>query len=255
MNFEENKGSITTTISNKIATLIFGHPLGNSFPSSLLQKFTAEINHLGKNNDVAIIILKSEGNGPFCGGASFQELLNITTLEDGKQFFSGFANVINAMRKCPKLIIANVQGKAVGGGVGLVAACDFAFATENAAIKLSELAIGIGPFVIEPVVSKKIGKTALTELSLMAKDWKDANWAQEKGLYNFVFNEAAALEENLQHFCQELASYNPEALLEMKKVFWDNTAHWDNLLIERAAISGKLVLSDFTKKALESFKK
>lgn len=255
MNFDENSGTITSTINNKIATLTFGHPLGNSFPSSLLQKFTAEINRLSENNNVAIIILKSEGNGPFCGGASFQELLNVETLEEGKLFFSGFANVINAMRKCTKLIIGNVQGKAVGGGVGLVAACDFVFATENAAIKLSELTIGIGPFVIEPVVTKKIGKTALTELSLLAKDWKDATWAKEKGLYNYVFSDATSLEESLKAFCETLATYNPEALTEMKKVFWENTAHWDDLLIERAAISGKLVLSDFTKKALKSFRK
>lgn len=255
MNFDENSGAITSTINNKIATLTFGHPLGNSFPSSLLQKFTTEINHLSEKNDVAIIILKSEGNGPFCGGASFQELLNIATLEEGKLFFSGFANVINAMRKCTKLIIGNVQGKAVGGGVGLVAACDFAFATENASIKLSELTIGIGPFVIEPVVTKKIGKTALTELSLLAKDWKDAAWAKEKGLYNYVFNNSVLLEESLKEFCETLATYNPEALTEMKKVFWENTAHWDDLLLERAAISGKLVLSDFTKKALASFRK
>ena len=255
MNFDENSGAITSTINNKIATLTFGHPLGNSFPSSLLQKFTAEINRLSENNDVAIIILKSEGNGPFCGGASFQELLNIATLEEGKRFFSGFANVINAMRKCTKLIIGNVQGKAVGGGVGLAAACDFAFATENAAIKLSELTIGIGPFVIEPVVTKKIGKTALTELSLLAKDWKDAAWAKEKGLYNYIFDDAISLEENLIEFCATLVTYNPEALTEMKKVFWENTEHWDDLLLERAAISGKLVLSDFTKKALESFRK
>lgn len=255
MNFDENSGAITSTINNKIATLTFGHPLGNSFPSSLLQKFTAEINRLSENNDVAIIILKSEGNGPFCGGASFQELLNIATLEEGKLFFSGFANVINAMRKCTKLIIGNVQGKAVGGGVGLVAACDFVFATENASIKLSELTIGIGPFVIEPVVTKKIGKTALTELSLLAKDWKSAAWAKEKGLYNYVFDDAISLEESLKEFCETLATYNPEALTEMKKVFWKNTEHWDDLLLERAAISGKLVLSDFTKKALESFRK
>ena len=255
MNLDENNGSISSTINNKIATLTFGHPLGNSFPGSLLQKFTFEINRLSENNDVTVIVLKSEGNGPFCGGASFQELLNIETFEDGKQFFSGFANVINAMRKCTKLIIGNVQGKAVGGGVGLVAACDFAFATENASIKLSELTIGIGPFVIEPVVTKKIGKTALTELSLMAKDWKDATWAKEKGLYNFVFSDIVLLEKNLQQFCEELTNYNPEALTEMKKVFWENTSHWDDLLIERAAISGKLVLSDFTKKALAGFRK
>jgi methylglutaconyl-CoA hydratase len=255
MNLDENRGSIYSTVSNKIATLTFGHPLGNSFPSNLLQKLTSEINRLNENNEVAIIILKSEGNGPFCGGASFQELLNIETLEEGKQFFSGFANVINAMRKCTKLIIGNVQGKAVGGGVGLVAACDFAFATENASIKLSELTIGIGPFVIEPVVTKKIGKTALTELSLMAKNWKDAAWAKEKGLYNFIFNDITLLEENLQKFCEELANYNPEALAEMKKVFWENTSQWDDLLLERAAISGKLVLSNFTKKALEGFRK
>ena len=255
MNSDEQNGSLSSSINNKIATLTFGHPLGNSFPSSLLQKFTSEINRFSENNDVAIIILKSEGNGPFCGGASFQELLNIATLEEGKLFFSGFANVINAMRKCTKLIVGNVQGKAVGGGVGLVAACDFVFATADASIKLSELTIGIGPFVIEPVVTKKIGKTALTELSLLAKDWKDAAWAKEKGLYNFVFNDSVLLEGSLNEFCTTLATYNAEALTEMKEVFWENTAHWDDLLLERAAISGKLVLSDFTKNALAGFRK
>lgn len=249
-------GNLSTIIDeNKIATVCFSHPASNSFPSDLLQKLTSEINHLSNLDTVSVIILKSEGTSVFCAGASFDELLSISNEKDGNQFFSGFANVINAMRRCTKPIIGRIHGKAVGGGVGLAAACDYTFATNNGAIKLSEIAIGIGPFVIEPAVSRKIGKTAFTEMTLTPTLWKTAQWAKEKGLFTEVFETIELLDENLKNFTHELSSYNPEALVEMKKVFWEGTNHWDSLLYERASISGRLVLSDFTKQALEKFKK
>ena len=249
-------GNLSTIIDeNKIATVCFSHPASNSFPSNLLQKLTSEINYLSSLDTVSVIILKSEGTGAFCAGASFDELLSISNEKDGNLFFSGFANVINAMRKCTKPIIGRIHGKAVGGGVGLAAACDYTFATNNSAIKLSEIAIGIGPFVIEPAVSKKIGKTAFTEMTLTPTLWKTAQWAKEKGLFTEVFETIELLDENLKNFTHELSSYNPEALVEMKKVFWEGTNHWDSLLYERASISGRLVLSNFTKQALEKFKK
>ena len=249
-------GNLSTIIDeNKIATVCFSHPASNSFPSNLLQKLTSEINYLSSLDTVSVIILKSEGTGAFCAGASFDELLSISNEKDGNLFFSGFANVINAMRKCTKPIIGRIHGKAVGGGVGLAAACDYTFATNNSAIKLSEIAIGIGPFVIEPAVSRKIGKTALTEMTLTPTLWKTAQWAKEKGLFTEVFETIELLDENLRNFTLELSSYNPEALVEMKKVFWEGTNHWDSLLYERASISGRLVLSNFTKQALEKFKK
>ena len=249
-------GNLFTIIDeNKIATVCFSHPASNSFPSDLLQKLTLEINRLSTLDSVAILILKSEGTGAFCAGASFDELLSISNEIEGNQFFSGFANVINAMRKCSKLIIGRVQGKAVGGGVGLASACDYTFATTNSAIKLSEIAIGIGPFVIEPAVSRKIGKTAFSEMTLSPTKWKSALWANQKGLFTEVFETIELVDENLKVFTEELSTYNPEALVEMKKVFWEGTENWDNLLYERAAISGRLVLSKFTKQALEKFKK
>jgi methylglutaconyl-CoA hydratase len=247
-------GSLSITIENKIATITFSHPASNSFPSDLLHKLTTELNQISLNTEVNVVILQSEGN-TFCAGASFDELLSISNFETGKKFFSGFANVINAMRKCSKIIIGKVQGKAVGGGVGLISACDFAFAYQDAAVKLSEIAIGIGPFVIEPAVSRKIGKTAMTELTLQPTTWQSADWAKEKGLYVDLFDSQAEVGEAVEHLAVRLASYNPEALAEMKKVFWENTENWDELLYERAAISGKLVLSDFTKNALKEFKK
>lgn len=249
-------GNLSTIIDeNKIATVCFSHPASNSFPSNLLQKLTSEINYLSSLDTVSVIILKSEGTGVFCAGASFDELLSISNEKDGNLFFSGFANVINAMRKCTKPIIGRIHGKAVGGGVGLAAACDYTFATNNSAIKLSEIAIGIGPFVIEPAVNRKIGKTAFTEMTLTPTLWKTAQWANEKGLFTEVFETIELLDENLRNFTLELSSYNPEALVEMKKVFWEGTNHWDSLLYERASISGRLVLSNFTKQALEKFKK
>ncbi|MFD2892017.1 enoyl-CoA hydratase/isomerase family protein [Flavobacterium chuncheonense] len=248
------EGTINTTIENKIATIAFYHPASNSFPSTQLQKLTDAIRLAGENEQVSIIVLKSEGNGAFCAGASFDELLAVSNLEEGKLFFSGFANVINAMRNCPKLIVGRIHGKAVGGGVGIVAACDYTFATNNAATKLSELAIGIGPFVIEPAVSRKIGKTAMTGMTLAATEWKSAEWSQENGLFTKTFETTTELDEALNSFTENLSSYNPEALNEIKKVIWEGTEHWEQLLYERAAISGKLVLSDFTINALNQFK-
>lgn len=248
-------GSLYSKIENHIATIEFGHPASNSFPGELLQRLNDEIDMVGNNPDVSIIILRSEGDGAFCAGASFDELLAVNSLEDGAVFFSGFANVINAMRRCPKLIIGRIHGKAVGGGVGLAAACDYALATEGSAIKLSEFTIGIGPFVIAPAVERKVGKAALAELTIAAHEWKNAYWAQEKGLYAKVLENVSDLDKELDILTSKLAGYNPDALSAMKKVLWEGTENWDTLLADRAKISGTLVLSDFTKKALSQFRK
>lgn len=255
MTTSRENGSLYTNIENKIATVEFGHPASNSFPSILLDRLEKEINQLSENEEVNVILLRSEGEKAFCAGASFNELIEIEDLEAGKEFFSGFARVINAMRKCKKLIVGRVQGKTVGGGVGLVAACDYAMATDAASVKLSELSIGIGPFVIAPAVERKIGVDGLAEMTLAAHEWKNAYWAQEKGLYAKVFESIKDLDNEIEIFTEKLASYNPQALVEMKQILWKNTDHWTDLLNERAAISGELVLSDFTKKALAKFKK
>lgn len=254
MSLENTNGSLETSFQNTIATVQFGHPASNSFPRTLLDALTAEINSLSRNEDISVIILKSEGNKAFCSGASFDELLKVENEEQGVEFFSGFAHLLNAMRNCNKIIIGRVQGKAVGGGVGIISACDYVFATPQSDIKLSELAIGIGPFVIEPAVSRKIGKTAMTQMTLAAHEWKSADWAFQKGLYSDI-SDSENLDKDVENFAQRLSSYNPEALYEMKKIIWDGTEQWESLLFERAAITGKLVLSDFTKNALLQFKK
>ena len=248
-------GSLYTHIQNKIAVIEFYHPAGNSLPGELLARLAAAFNELSTNNEVNVIILKSEKETTFCAGASFDELSSISTVDDGNQFFLGFANVINAMRKCSKLIIGRVQGKAVGGGVGLAAACDYCFATEQASIKLSEFTIGIGPFVIAPSVTRKMGVAALSELTLDATNWQNAYWAKEKGLFAKVFETITEMDKEVDNLSLKLSQYNPEALKEMKKFLWEGTEHWDRLLEERAKISGKLVLSETTKNALLKFKK
>lgn len=255
MNAQETKASLITIVENNIATVEFGHPASNSFPQSLLELLTAQINTLSVDDNVTLIVLKSKGNAVFCAGASFDELLEVSNAAEGMAFFSGFAHLINAMRKCSKLIIGRIHGKAVGGGVGIAAACDYAFASEAASVKLSELAIGMGPFVIEPAVSRKIGKTATVEMTLNAHQWKSAAWAQEKGLYAAVFETTELLDTAITDFSLKLASYSTDSLKEIKKMFWEGTEHWDTLLLERAAVSGELVLSDFTRKALEQFKR
>ena len=250
-----NQGGIYINIANKIATVEFSHPASNSFPSYLLARLADAFNELDSNEEINVILLKSEGVKAFCAGASFDELVAINNLKDGKSFFMGFANVINAMRACQKIIIGAVQGRAVGGGVGLIAACDYVYATDQAAIKLSELSIGIGPFVIAPAVERKIGISGLSELSLNPTQWKNAYWAKEKGLYADVFDSIKTMNKRVIEIAEKLASYNPSAINEMKNILWKNTDHWETLLEERAEISGKLVLSDFTKDALKKFKK
>lgn len=255
MSTERANGSLYTKIESRVATVEFGHPASNSFVTELLDRLTNELNELSSNGSVSVIVLKSEGDRAFCAGASFDELMAVSNMEEGKVLFSGFANVINAMRKCSKPIIGRVQGKAVGGGVGLAAACDYVFASVDASVRLSELTIGIAPLVIAPAVARKIGTSGLSELSLSPTEWKNAYWAKEKGLYSEVFDSIKALDKELYFFVQKLADYHPKALQDLKKVLWEGTEHWDSLLKERAAMTSQLALSEFTKNALSKFNK
>ena len=250
------QGNVEFSVNEKgIATIEFFHPLSNSLPGKVLNKLANTITEVGNNDEVKVIILKSQGERAFCAGASFDELISINDLATGKEFFSGFAKVINAARKCPKLIIGRVQGKAVGGGVGMASAVDFCYATKFASVKLSELAVGIGPFVVGPAVERKVGTSAMSMMAINATEWYTAEWAREKGLYAEVFDSAEAMDEAIEILANKLASSNPQAMSMLKKVFWEGTENWDTLLLERAAMSGELVLSDFTRNAINAFKK
>lgn len=248
-------GYVKSETKNGVATIEFFHPSHNSLPGNLLAQLADAIKKAGKDKKVLVVVLKSGGDRTFCAGASFDELMSIKNLRVGKKFFMGFANVINAMRKCPKFVIGRIQGKAVGGGVGLASATDYCIATKFASVKLSELAVGIGPFVVGPAVERKMGTSAFTHLSINATEWQTAAWAKEKGLFNEVFDSIEQVDAYIDHLSEILVASNPEAMKGLKKIFWRGTENWDDLLKERAAISGKLVLSDFTKEAIEGFKK
>ncbi|MBL0267909.1 MAG: enoyl-CoA hydratase/isomerase family protein [Chitinophagaceae bacterium] len=245
---------VRSELHQGVKTIEFFHPQSNSLPGALLRELASAITHAGEDPDVKLIVLRSAGEGAFCAGASFDELTAIKSEAEGLQFFSGFALVINAMRNCPKLIIGRIQGKCVGGGVGLAASVDYAIATEASAIKLSELAVGIGPFVVGPAVERKIGVSAFSQLAIDATMWRNAEWARRKGLFAEVHPDAAALDEAVRRLSGILSASSPQAMAEMKKIFWKGTEHWETLLFERAAISGRLVLSDFTKNAIAAFK-
>lgn len=250
------QGFVDYSIDEKgIATVTFGHPMSNSLPGKILQKLADTIEKMGLDSTVKVIVLKSMGEKAFCAGASFDELISIKDLEIGQKFFSGFAKVINACRKCPKLIIGRVQGKAVGGGVGVASAIDYCLATKNADVKLSELAVGIGPFVVGPAVERKIGLAAMSELAINATEWRSADWAKRKGLFVEIFDDSHEMDKEIERLANQLANSNPEAMAMLKSIFWQGTEHWDTLLAERAGMSGKLVLSDFTVNAINSFKK
>ena len=248
------KEYVKLDVKNNIGTIEFYHPQSNALPGNILSKLANTILNAGEDNDIKVIILKSGGERAFCAGASFDELISIKNEKSGKDFFSGFANVINAARKCPKFILGRIQGKAVGGGVGMASATDYCFATKYASVKLSELAIGIGPFVVGPAVERKIGNSAFSSMTINATKWFDAQWAREKGLYSDVFNSTEEMDKEILTLASTLSNSNPQAMKELKEIMWKGTENWDELLMKRAENSGRLVLSDFTRNAIQKFK-
>jgi len=254
MTMSEKQPYVRIDIEHHVGYIEFFHPAHNSLPGDLLAELTKVINDAGTNEEIKVIVLKSGGDRTFCAGASFNELININDEATGKVFFSGFANVINAMRKCPKFIIGRVQGKTVGGGVGLASATDYCMATKFASIKLSELNVGIGPFVVGPAVERKLGLSGMSQIAIDANSFYTADWAKQKGLFTHVFDSTEELDKQVKAFAENLCNYNVEAMKEMKQMFWKGTENWDTLLAERAAISGRLVLSEFTKETLKRFK-
>ncbi len=245
---------VKSHIEHGINTIEFYHPQSNSLPGKILEELAHEIHFAGTHEETKVIILKSAGEKTFCSGASFDELVAIENEAEGLIFFSGFANVINAMRKCPKFIVGRIHGKCVGGGVGIAAAVDYAIACDKAEVKLSELAVGIGPFVVGPAVERKIGTAAFSSLAIDAGSWRSSDWARRKGLFAELHESVENMDEAVYKLANTLAHANPAAMAEMKKIFWKGTEHWDELLKERAAISGRLVLSSFTRNAINKFK-
>jgi methylglutaconyl-CoA hydratase len=247
-------GSVDVRVEAGVATVRFGHPKGNSLPGTLLRSLASTIAQAGERDDVRVIVLRSEGDGAFCAGASFDELIAIENAADGREFFLGFARVILAMIGAPVPIVTAVQGKVAGGGVGMVAASDYAIAVETASLRLSELAVGIGPFVVGPVIARRVGAGAFGAMTLDA-DWRAAAWAERHGLYAQVVPDRAALDAAVANRAQQLAAANPDAVRAIKRVLWEGTDEWEGLLAKRAKISGELVLSDYTRAAIAQFKK
>ena len=247
-----SEGEVTLRLSEGIATIEFFHPKGNSLPAILLRRIADEIARAGELEDARVIVLRSGGEGPFCAGASFDEFREVDSPEHGQEFFLGFARIILAMTRAPKFVVTRVQGKVAGGGIGIVAASDYTIAERRAALRLSELAVGIGPFVVGPVIEHKIGLAAFSAMAVDAA-WRDSTWAERVGLYARICDNVSELDDAVNAQAKVLAASNPDAMREMKKVFWRNTSGWEQLMTERAALSGRMVLSDFTKKAIAAF--
>jgi len=246
-------GYVSVETHKGITTIEFFHPQSNSLPHRILESLANEIHDAGNDADTKVIILRSVGDKAFCAGASFNELTKIENQKQGFGFFSGFANIINAMRRCPKFIIGRIHNKCVGGGVGLAAAVDYAIASEGAEIRLSELAIGIGPFVVGPAIERKIGLSSFSQLAIDSTMWRNADWARRKGLYSELHSSIENMDESIRRLSHQLSHSSPEAMAELKRVLWHGTENWDDLLCQRAEISGRLVLSRFTKEAIERF--
>lgn len=247
-------GSIQYSNNAGVTCIEFTHPAQNSLPGLLLENLRQAVQDAGQDSESLVVVIRSSGDRTFCAGASFDELASTEDFDSAKQFFKGFANVINAMRQCPKFIIGRIQGKAVGGGVGLAAATDYCIASKWASVKLSELALGIGPFVVGPAIQRKIGLSAFSHLAINANEWQTATWAKEKGLFNEVFETVEQVDSYIEYLSKVLANSSPEAMRQIKRMLWQGCEHWDELLDERAGISGRLVLSEYAKKAITAFK-
>ena len=247
------EGGVVVDLVDGVAAVTFGHPKGNSLPAAVLRALAERIADVGRDERARVIVLRSGGTGPFCAGASFDELTAIADPDAGKEFFLGFARVILAMIRCPQLVVTAVQGRVAGGGIGIVAASDYAIAVETASLRLSELAVGIGPFVVGPVIERKIGLAAFHAMAVDT-EWRDARWALTHGLYSQVVDASAALDERAASIARRLAASNPEAMAGIKRIAWEGTEQWDDLLARRAEMSGRLVLSAFTRKAIEAFR-
>lgn len=246
-------GEVSVRVADGIGTVRFYHPKGNSLPGALLRKLAEAVEEAGRDADVRVIVLRSDGSGPFCAGASFDELVRIENPDDGEVFFSGFASVILAMIRAPKFVLVRVHGKTAGGGIGIAAAGDYTFAVRSASAKLSELAVGIGPFVVGPVIARRVGMGPFMAMSVDA-DWREASWCESHGLYSRVCDDEAAMDAAIATLARTLAASNPEAMRLMKSVAWQGTEEWPTLLAERARMSGTLVLSEFTRAAIAKFR-
>ena len=246
-------GDVSVAIADGIGTITFCHPKGNSLPGALLQRMADALDWVSRDAAARVIVLRSDGTGPFCAGASFDELMSISDAVQGEEFFSGFARVILGMIRSPKFVLVRVHGRTAGGGVGIAAAGDYTFAVKTASAKLSELTIGIGPFVVGPVIKRRIGHGPYAAMAIDA-DWRDADWGERHGLYSRTFTDIASMDAAINGLAGTLAASNPDAMTLMKRVFWEGTEHWDTLLAERARMSGSLVLSDFTRASIKKFR-
>ncbi len=246
-------GFVNWSANEGIARIEFFHPKKNSLPKTILSRLAQTFDEVAESDQVKVIVLRSQGDGPFCAGASFDELLAVKSHELGREFFMGFARVILAMIRCPKLIITRVQGKAVGGGVGLISASDYVIAHSRSAVKLSELALGLGPFVVGPCVERKVGRSAFAAMTIDTA-WRDSDWALTKSLYHQVYGDIEQVDEAVAKLARRLSASNPEAMASLKEVIWSGTDDWPTLLRKRAAESGRLVLSDFTSRAIDQFR-
>ena len=254
MDAADVEGDVSFAVDDGVGTIEFSHPKGNSLPGVLLRRLAAGIETLANNPAARVIVLGSEGTAAFCAGASFDELVNIENEQEGQEFFSGFARVILAMIRAPKFVLVRVHGRAAGGGVGIAAAADYAFAVKSASVKLSELSVGIGPFVVGPVIEHRVGNGPFSAMSVDT-DWRDAAWCERHGLYARVFDDVEAMDSALALLAGALAASNPAAMAAMKRAFWEGTEDWESLLAARARVSGLLVLSDYTRAAIERFRK
>lgn len=247
------EGTVQASVADGVGTVEFSHPKGNSLPAKLLDDLAGAITKLGNDAAARVIVLRSAGTGAFCAGASFDEFVTLADAEAGKRFFSGFSRVVLAMVRAPKFVLTRVHGRAAGGALGVIAASDYSIALRTASVKLSELQVGIGPFVVGVVIERKLGLAPFQSLAVHA-DWHDADWCERHGLYSALVDDEAALDVAVEAHAKRLASSNPDAMAEMKRIFWHDIGDWEERMNERAAMSGRMVFSNFTHAALTKFR-
>lgn len=214
---------------NVVAQITLNRPeVRNAFDDTLIQSLTKAFTRLGKDANVRVIILRAEGSA-FCAGADLNWMQRSVdfSFSENVQDAHHLAAMLKAIYDCPKPVIARVHGAAFGGGVGLVAACDIALATESAKFCLSETRLGLIPAVISPFVVPKIGQTAARRYFLTAEVFS-ATQAAHLNLVTEVASDEAALDALLAKIVGAILANGPEALSQ-SKVLLEQITHfaWD----------------------------
>ena len=225
-----------------VARLILDRPqVKNAFDDVLIREMTDALESIAQDDGVRVVVLTGAGD-VFSAGADLNWMKKVATygFEENVEDALIFARMLEALYRLPKPTIARINGACVGGGVGLVSACDVAVSVPEAKFALREILLGIAPSAISPYVLRKIGETHAHDYFLTGRTF-DAVRAREIGLVNEVV-ERGLLDAEIDVWVQRFLHAGPQAIAATKK------------LINRVAWSSIEDVQDYTARTIASLR-